>query len=283
MTTPQPGVRPPDKPSSSLQAPAQPTTPWPAGVPRSAPPTGSAPAGRPGLGTTGSASASTFVSRYGPMVALGAALLALLVSCASALFSWRAADQAAEAKDAALGGRSQQGATPQAGVPNPTAAPAEKPPPADPNATVPPTLGEDTVYSVHYTKQTLTLTAKCNDSMYADLDEPRGNVASNGADIEFIAGCSATNPSGLSLGSGVDASSAGAPNMDPRECADRIRTSPVGDAPIPVRKGVAICMTTSYAAARARGDRWRLVLLVVTGVAEDGAVTVEANAWDAPG
>jgi hypothetical protein len=274
VSTPEPGIR----PDPTTQSIAQPPAPWPPGAP---PPTPPGPAG-PKLPTK----PATPASRGGGVAALAliGAVLALILAAGSALFSFTAMTQANDAKQLAGKQANDPGTNPgqrprdTAGDPSPT---AEAPPP-DPNATVPPTLGDDTLYTVEYTKQSLTMTARCNYSMHVDLDEPRSDVESNGSDFSFTRGCMPTDPSKFGLGNNVDASMVGTPNMDPRDCADKIRTSPVGDANIPVRKGMAICLTTSYPAARARGDRWRLVLILVTGVAEDGAVTIEASAWNAP-
>jgi hypothetical protein len=116
--------------------------------------------------------------------------------------------------------------------------------------------------------------------MFADLDEPRGDAERTLADLSYTRNC--YGPSEFSLTDDVDGTAAAAPGMTPADCADKIRTAPVGSASLPVRKGIAFCLTTSYAAAVARGDRWRIVLVVVTGVADDGAVSIEASAWNAP-
>jgi len=209
-------------------------------------------------------------------VALVTSLVALVLSVVALLTSWRALDDPSSPPAA--------GEAPPATGLTVTAPATTEPVPADPNATVPPELPDEAVYTEHYRGETLTLSAsRCNDVMYADVDEPRANVEYAGADVELHTGCGTTSPSVFRLGDGVTGSAAGTPNMTPRDCNERIRTAPVAaDANIPVRKGVAVCLLTSYPAARARGDHWRLVLLLVTGVADDGAVTVEMNAWNAP-
>lgn len=76
---------------------------------------------------------------------------------------------------------------------------------------------------------------------------------------------------------------AGAPGMTPQDCADKIRTAPIGlGAEIPVRQGLVLCITTSFQAARSRGDLQRMVLLEITGVGADKSVTVQVTAWDIP-
>jgi hypothetical protein len=149
---------------------------------------------------------------------------------------------------------------------------------------VPARLGGETVYTVHYTKQVLTLTARCGYAMYADRDGPRGNVEAQGADLAFEPGCSAPNPAVFSLGDGVDGSAAGSPDMDPVTAptvsAPRRSATPPSRYARAWPSGLAVCLTTWYPAARARGDKWRLVLLLVTGVADDGSVAVAVSAWD---
>lgn len=223
-------------------------------------------------------------SSFTTIIALAASVIALLAALGSAALSLTALQQANAAKEAAGGTKTAD----NRGGNNPPAGgqPTNNPPPTlsspKPSLTGPPVLDERTNYSVKYTKQSLTLTAACNYSMYADLDEPRGNVASNGADLVFHGGCSATDPAEFRVGDDVDAGLVENANATPQECTDRIRRTPVGDAPIPVRQGIAICVTTSYNAARARGDVWRVVLIVVTGVSDLRTVTVETSAWNIP-
>ena len=71
--------------------------------------------------------------------------------------------------------------------------------------------------------------------MYADLDEPRANVASTGYDLAVRGDCGST-PAYVSLGDGVQGSDSGTISSTPQDCAEHIRTSPLGDANVPVRK-----------------------------------------------
>lgn len=221
------------------------------------------------------------------MIAVILSVLALVTSCGSLVVAWSATKNASDAIE--LAKANQPGsvtAAPTGGsrsVPTEVQTTAAGPAPSEvPNATSPPNLDVNTVYSVKYAKQTLRLTAQCNYNMYADLDEPRSNVASDGADLRFDRGCSSSDPSVFRLGTDVDGSTSASSTTTPQECSDKIRTAPVGGASIPVRQGLSFCLTTSYAAARGRGDVWRVVLLTVTGVSDDGAVTIEASAWNVP-
>lgn len=233
------------------------------------------------------------------LLAVAISLLALVVALSSTVFAWRAIDQAADAKDIAIGRGPVQPAgnggivpatTPAGQVEEPDNGVSESPtvPAADPNDVPrspgePPELNDRTIYEVKYTKQTLTLNAPCNQSMYADLDEPRANVSSDAYDLRLRAGCG-SDPSNLRLAEGVEGSESAKPGMTPQECADNVRRAPVPtDAPIPVRKGVMLCVMTDYAAARARGDQWRMILLEIVAVSNDGAVTIQASAWNIPG
>jgi hypothetical protein len=42
-------------------------------------------------------------------------------------------------------------------------------------------------------------------------------------------------------------------------------------------------VTTNYATARESGDVWRMALVEIVAVANDGAVTIQATAWNIPG
>ncbi|HZM83612.1 MAG TPA: hypothetical protein VFC19_48465 [Candidatus Limnocylindrales bacterium] len=216
------------------------------------------------------------------LITVAAAVLALCASITAVGVAWVALRQASETKETA----GQPGTGP--GDKTPATRPAAKPDTTapKPSQTGPPVLDERTSYTIKYTKQSLTMSGACEysqgTSMYTDLDEPRVNVADSGSDFIFRAGCGPTAPAVFLLGDNVNGGLVDNPNATPQECVDRIRRAPVGDASIPVTQGVVICLTTSYSAARSRGDRWRVVLIVVTGVRDLRTVTVEATAWDIP-
>ncbi|MFI7577085.1 hypothetical protein [Micromonospora sp. NPDC049497] len=258
-------------------------SPGPSVPPSAAGSAGAPSEGRPALAGRASSTGTRFA-----LVALVAAVLALLLASGSALFAWRAVDQAKDAKSIALSGR--PAGTPSQAPPSAATSAAESPVDSSPSSVqdVPrspgeePELTEQTVYEPKYDKQTLILKARCGYSMYADLDEPRAKNEQDDADLRFIAGCG-NQPTNFRLLDGVQGSEAARPGMTPKDCAEKIRSAPVGkDAAIPVRKDAAICVTTNYQEARARGDEWRMILLYVVGVANDGATTVEVYAWDIP-
>ncbi|MDG4815921.1 hypothetical protein O7628_10430 [Micromonospora sp. WMMD956] len=229
-------------------------------------------------------------------MALGVSFLALLLAFGSMIFAWRAVDQAKDAKSFALSGRPSNGAasaTPPVAGPETPAAPSETPSqlpsdlpsgiedvPRSPDGA--PVLTEQTVYEPKYEKQPLVLKATCGRTMYADLDEPRAKNEEAQADVRLVINCNADLPT-FRLMDGVEGSEEARPGMTPKECAEKIRSAPIGrDAPIPVRKGTAVCITTSWQAARERGDRWRMILMHIVGVSNDGATTVEVSAWNIP-
>ncbi|MBN1170879.1 MAG: hypothetical protein JXA67_01790 [Micromonosporaceae bacterium] len=223
------------------------------------------------------------------MVALSVAVLAVLVAIGALLVAWRALDQANDAREIALAGRgpvpsltpTEDPAQPEAST-GPQEGAATVPGSAQSTAvaagSLPPTLDPQTVYKVKYEKQSLTL--KPN-PMYADLDEPRANVDPNDYDIGLYRDTSGVAPY-FRLGEDVQAGEASAAAMTPQDCADRIRTAPVGQAPIPARSGAVLCVMTSYESALKRGDVQRMVLLEVTGVGADDAVTIQLTAWNIP-
>jgi hypothetical protein len=306
-----PNVSAPLGPTVGTHRPVIPVVPSPPGPQPhtgSAPPPGPnpSPGANPPPGSTGVAgrqpvgpapvAAGPGRRRFLPvLVSVGAVIIAL----AALVVAWRAFDRANDARDIALAGGRQPTAQQPAGtatVDNSAAGnssgnttsgnttsgnSATTATPVDPNATGAPPLDQRTVFKVKYDKQTLTLKTQNSSSMEVDLDEPRANVQ-DGADITLHMNYSNNTPY-FTLGQGAEGSEAGAPGMTPQDCADKIRRAPVGEnVQIPVRQGNVLCIATSFAAAQAKGDVRRMVLLEVTGVATDGAVTVQLSAWDIP-
>lgn len=217
------------------------------------------------------------------ILTVAAALLALILASVALLVSWRALDQANDARDIAKAA----GGGP---VPPPSASPeGPNPPPTDstsapqtPDSTASePELNAQTRYTVKYEKEVLTLRSGCNSSVDIDLDEPRVGVA-NGEDIEFSSICGA-DPSNFRLAWGSRGTQADTAALTPNDCADRIRKAPLGsDVAVPARKGAVMCVITSLTEAVKRGEQRKMVLVEVTGTSDDGTVTVSATAWNIP-
>jgi hypothetical protein len=220
-------------------------------------------------------------------------MLALVIAFVSVGFAWRAMDQAKDAKTIALaGGRGPLGPTSQptgaalTGT-SPTSATTSDSPtgqPVDPAVTPGlPELNERTQYTVKYQKQPLTLRqARCNTDVYVDLDEPRVGVGRDQGDLAQALDCSGQSLS-FQLGEGAQGSQSDTPGLTPQDCAERIRTSPLpADSSVPVRKGVVLCVITSLASAQSRGDTQKMVVVEVSGISDDKAVSVLVTAWSIP-
>lgn len=231
-------------------------------------------------------------SRLG-LLAVGVSLLALVIAVGSAVFAWRAIDQAKDAKAIVLAGGdrgSGTGPEPTATAvvlpePPPPSGPAGDPTsaPGGPQGTVPPTLGEFTVYEGKYNEQDLTLRFDSNYGNAVDLDEPRVAVDDGTAEFDYrtSSGSTFAQPI-LEFEDGVEVSEATNPAVPPKECAERIRTARLVPPRIPVRKGLVLCVQTSFAKAQERGEPWRMVRLEVTDVAEDKTTTIRVTAWNIP-
>ncbi|MFY1632561.1 hypothetical protein ACN27F_04605 [Solwaraspora sp. WMMB335] len=221
-------------------------------------------------------------------------LLALLTSMATAVIAWRALDQAGDAKAIALGGGGQAAPPIEPSAPldgdsavtapvgDPETDPVSSSPPGA-DTSDPPVLNEQTKYDLWYQKQSITLRTASNRYMHADLDEPRADVPSSGGVEITLYGRYGNAAAYLRLGSGVQASQTDQPELTPHDCSERIRTAPLGtEAQVPARQGTVLCLWTSHAAALDAGHARRVVLLEITGVADDGAVTLLLTAWDIP-
>ncbi|MDG4830324.1 hypothetical protein O7627_13550 [Solwaraspora sp. WMMD1047] len=217
--------------------------------------------------------------------ALSVSVMALLIAFGSAVFAWRAIDQAEDAKEIALAGRGDEPQLERRAPTNPTDLTESTDSSAGnlggPTASgQPPRLDERTVYNIKYEDQTLTLKATETESMELDLDEPRANVRDE-ADIRLEVEYG-TAQRYLELVEDVQGSEGAGPGSTPYDCAEKIRTAPLGSSRVPVKQGVVICVMTSFSAAQKRGDPQRMVRLEVTGVGADQAVTVKVSAWDIP-
>lgn len=280
----------PDNQQDSSPHPPNPAAPRRQAVPPPAPPS---PPGTPRGHLSGPRGGGSGVNRFGALV-IGVASLALLASLGSAVVSWRALDQARTARDIAsarspvavpttgpVGGGAPSPTEPagSGGTPGAGGEPGEAP--RSPGE--PPELNEQTVYEPKYEAQSLTLRpAECFTEMRVDLDEPRANVGSNGAEFTLNPGCQAGAPY-VQLSPGVDGSEAAHAGMRPQECADAIRAAPIAEnAEVPLRKGGWLCFSTNFAKARERRDDWRMVLVEVVSISNDRAVVIKATAWDIP-
>ncbi|HET8659096.1 MAG TPA: hypothetical protein VFM55_08880 [Micromonosporaceae bacterium] len=141
-------------------------------------------------------------------------------------------------------------------------------------------LNPQTQYTVAYEKQELRLLTGSCSYMYIDLDEPRVGVSST-SDLRFQGSCS-SNPSTLRVDEAT-AATAETATLTPQDCAERIRTGPLGeDASVPVRQGVVMCIVTSRTEAQTQGISQKMVLLEVRAVGSDGTVNVMVTAWHIP-
>ena len=218
------------------------------------------------------------------LVAVGVSVLALLFAVASAGLSWRAASKADEALDRVTGLAAPVG-QPSEPLPDPMDAPTTPPEPTDEpdvNATgAAPELNAQTQYKTHYTDQVMRLPSNCGDEITVDLDEPRVAVDSSAAEIRYTDPCGPT-PAYFNLGEGVKGSEVDSDSVTPIECADRIRTSPLSGENQPIRRGQVFCINTSLNTARSSASTWKMVIVSVTAIAQDGTVSLTASAWNIP-
>jgi hypothetical protein len=223
------------------------------------------------------------------LIAIAVAIAAVVVALGSLGISWRALDQAGDARDIANARGPAGPAATQEPATGPTTEPAPADPtdapavPVDPAATGPlPTLNAQTQYTVKYTGESLKMVvAGCTDEMYIDLDEPRLRVGLGSAELSFETECSGGTQT-LKLVNGAVGSEAESPTTTPAECNEKIRTSPLGEIAQPARRGRVFCVMTNLDIARASGDTWKMVVVEVKSTAQDGTVTIQANAWNIP-
>jgi hypothetical protein len=213
-------------------------------------------------------------------------VLALVVAVLAFLLAWRANSRAGEALDKLAGpapttaAASAPGNAPTTGsTPQPT---ASDEPTDGSTAAAAPELNAQTKYTVKYADQPLRIAAECGASVNVDLDEPRVQVDSEIAEFSYFNSCGSNPGPYITFKPEVDGTEADTDAMQPTDCGDRIRTSPLPTGNHPVRKGQLYCVTTSWTAAQSSARTWKMATFLITGIGQDGALTVKASAWDIP-
>jgi hypothetical protein len=201
------------------------------------------------------------------VAAIVVAVLALVAAGGSAWFSWQALDHADAA--AAVARRPLLAGTTGQSVQTSPAAPTD-----DPTGEPPAAL------EVGYAQQPMRFQIGCSASLHIDLDEPRVNVDDKHSDLRYVSTCG-TNPPSLALAADAG-SQVTADTRTAEDCTEQIRTSPLGPrATVAVRVGLVLCVLTSLADARTRGDSQRLVLLTITGLDGNATASLTVTSWDA--
>jgi hypothetical protein len=100
-------------------------------------------------------------------------------------------------------------------------------------------------------------------------------------DFTFARPC-APNGARIELADGVQGALADSGSVQPTDCADLIRTSPLVAGPEPIRTGQVYCINTSLDTARSQATTWKMVVPTVTAMAQDGTVTFKVTAWNIP-
>ncbi|MGW4501839.1 hypothetical protein ACWENR_24910 [Micromonospora sp. NPDC004336] len=226
-----------------------------------------------------------------PLVAVGAAALAVLLGLLATVLSLRALDQANDARDIARAAGAGRGVEGRPGpgepagtstAPAPATTGAEPPPPGPSlSGSAEPSLDPRTEFKEKYVGERLTLRANCGTDLDIDLDKPEVRV-SDGEELRFTARCGG-NSSYFNLASRARGAQVDAATLGAADCDERIAKGAIGtDINVPARKGVVLCVRTSLTEARERGDTWKMALVEVTDVNDDGTVVLTAKAWDIP-
>jgi hypothetical protein len=216
------------------------------------------------------------------LLALGVAVVALVVALASGVLALYAVGKSGTATQPAAGGPARGVATttgpaPAGGGGPPAATDAGTPAaPASPGQ-----LDPHANYTVKYQGKQLTLHVSCNGyANYIDLDEPRVNVDSNKADLQLY--CTSQEEY-FQLPAGVRGADAPSATATPNDCVDAMQRAALNDqSHIPVTTQVVLCLATSYGDATTQGIKQKIAVLQVQQLAKDGTVTAVVSAWEVP-
>lgn len=259
-TPPAPAAGPPTAPTQRIGPPAPPASPVPA-----------KPAGR-----------------RGGLAALAVAAVALLLALISTSIAVYAVTQASQARQraddaiAAAQGR-PAGNTGGQSATQPPRSPAGDPGGAQPS--VQPSLSEVQIldpkaeYQVKYTGEILNPTATSDSYAYVDVDLPRIQHETGGADFYLRREYSGAKVPYFAFQNDVQAAPAPSNEATAADCRDALRTSLLNEeTTVPAQIGARLCIATSAEDAREQGIPVRLVLIVVTAL-DGGKVTVKMTAW----
>lgn len=249
------------------------------------PPTGTSPATPATPPTPGARPAAPPTGRARGLVTFGVAVIALifaLVAMSVAVYATVQASQARKQVDQALmanGGRQPAGSGGDAG------AQPSKPAVTQPGGASPqPTLSEIDVldptatYKEKYTAQVLNPTATRDSTAYIDLDTPKIQHESDGADLSLRLEYNGNVPY-FSFDEGAQVALAPSADATPEDCRKALTTALLNQGTtIPAQRDAKLCILTSQTAAQKEGVPVRLVLLHVT-LLDGGKVTIRLTAW----
>jgi hypothetical protein len=224
----------------------------------------------------------------GRLLTVGLAAFAVLLGIASVGLSWQASSKAGEALEKISALSTAQPVRPAAEPTVPaatetTSAAGEATPSASATSSAgsDPELSKETQFGVKYENEALRLPLSCNNGINIDVDEPRVGAESPISDVRFYDPCGSGTPY-VNLSAGVRGSVTESDSLQPAECVDLIRRSPLSTDNQPIRQGQVYCINTSKDAAKSSAESWKMVIMTISAISQDGTVTIEASAWTIP-
>lgn len=150
----------------------------------------------------------------------------------------------------------------------------------DPRALPAPTAD----YQLVYEEQALTLRPAGNGCGKArerevDLDQPAVGATDDALDLHYRSSCNSKTPA-LKF---ANARLATAKNSaaSPQECADAIRTAPIGTTVAP-SQDLVLCAVTNGVGAPDEPNRAKIALVVINSVGTDQTVVLTVKTWEIP-
>jgi len=124
--------------------------------------------------------------------------------------------------------------------------------------------------------------AECGALRYVDVDEPRVGVTQETAEFGYgKRDCSGGAKAQIDVADGLPISLVDNELATAKDCAEAIQNGPVNEPLVPTDK-TRLCMITSDESAKAQGTSQKVVLVVVTGISQDGTMVIQLTAWAVP-
>lgn len=146
-----------------------------------------------------------------------------------------------------------------------------------------PKITKETDYPLAYAPESLTVHLVGCDASAVDLDVPSVGVGEDKQELRVGNECGSNQVVALSIPQTVDAARAPAPTVGAFDCAELIRTARLpNNSQVQAAKGVVLCIKTNYVQSANENETWKMVVVEVTNIAADGAVSLRVKAWNLP-
>jgi hypothetical protein len=140
----------------------------------------------------------------------------------------------------------------------------------------------DSDFQLVFEKQVLHVPPRetCGELRYVDVDEPRSGAEQEIAEFGYGTACGVVKPR-IDVADELPISLVQSENATAKDCAEAIQRSPVNEPFVPTEE-TRLCLITSAEEAQGQGKSQKVALVTVTGIDQDGMMTIQISTWSVP-